>query len=111
MADPTDAFVQSRIINCLRTARGRVVTHRDLVDACYYDRADGGPLGAISCLYRFVHILRYKGFPIINRRGVGYLMGWREWEVRPLAARYVIQLPRRHWRYRRRSRHAAKRAA
>ena len=75
-------LVRAAIINRLRLAAGAPVTLRELADAVYGKRRDGGPDYAALCIEVAIHVLRVRdGWPIRTRLGFGYTMDWTHWEV------------------------------
>lgn len=71
----SNSVIQSRILNRLRLAAGFAVDVDELVDAAYYDHADGGPAYARGCVRYAIMTLRRAGFPIETVAGRGW--GWR----------------------------------
>lgn len=67
-------LIMSRIVNRLRLAAGASVAVGELIEAAYYDRADGGPLNAERIVGIMIGRLRRRGFPIVL---VGWGRGWR----------------------------------
>lgn len=63
-------FVQSRVLNYLRLAAGRVVSSNELIEAMYYDREE--PDYASDMVDLTVMELRRRNFPIRNISGRGF---------------------------------------
>ena len=63
------ARIRSGIVNCLRTAEGRPVSCKDIVQYLYGHRADGGPDYAMDIVRIEIHELRKLGFPIVSHLG------------------------------------------
>lgn len=77
----TRPYMQSRILNRLRLAAGGVVKVTELVEAVYFDRANGGPDYAASCIVLGVMALRRRGFPIQRAERRGYRFAPTFWQV------------------------------
>lgn len=73
--------IQSRVLNHLRQVRGRVVSMGELVDHCYADREDGGPLFACKIVGLAILCLRQRGFPIATVTGRGFRFAPTFWQV------------------------------
>lgn len=58
------SLLRSRLVNRLRLAAGAPVESTELVEALYYDDADGGPLTATACIATLARRLGRCGFPI-----------------------------------------------
>lgn len=55
---------QTKVASALRKA-GRVgMSPSELIQACYGDREDGGPLSADNCIQQAIHALKAKGLDI-----------------------------------------------
>jgi hypothetical protein len=73
--------LSAAIINCLRQARGGIVSRYELSDWIYGDDPNGG--ASWSAVRVTICQLRKAGFPITANHTRGFSMGFREWEVSP----------------------------
>lgn len=64
--------VRRRIVGTLALAHGDLVTRKELIEAVYGDKEDGGPLDAEPSIKVIIHHLRREGWPIRSHWGRGY---------------------------------------